>query len=147
MSKVQDNRGGWLILRDQEGAYRGGVATFLPRATDPEVAEVLAAGWGLKLATELGVQKIQLELDSKGVVSMLNDRSKNLSALGPYIEEIKEMLRYKQEYKVIWTRRTANLAAHVLGKEGVSNDLEIVWPDMPPECILHIIANEIPDVI
>ena len=121
-----------MILRDHEGAYRGGAATFLPAATDP------AARWGIKLATELGVQKIQLELDSKGVVSMLNDRSKNLSALGPYIEETKGMLRYKQEYKVIWTRRTANLAAHVLAKVGVSNDLEIVCENLMVKKIVNV---------
>ena len=57
------------------------------------------------------------------------------------------MLRSTQEYKVIWTRHTANLAANVLAREGVSNDLEIVWPDVPPECILHIVGNEIPDVV
>ena len=63
-----------------------------------------------------------------------------LSALGPFIEEIKEMLRSTQEYKVTWARRTANLAAHVLAKVEVSNDLEMVWPDVPPDCILHFVA-------
>ena len=52
VSKVQDKGGGGVILRDHEGAYRGGAATFFPSATDPQVAEVLAARRGVKLATE-----------------------------------------------------------------------------------------------
>ena len=43
--------------------------------------------------------------------------------------------------------RTANLAAHVLAKVEVSNDLEMVWPDVPPDCILDFIANDIPNVV
>lgn len=88
-SKRQDKGGGGVILRDHEGAYRGGATLFFPGITDPEVSQVLAARRAVQLASELGVQKIQLELDSKGVVSMLNDRNKNLSVTGPYIEEIK----------------------------------------------------------
>ena len=78
---------------------------------------------------------------------MLNDWSKNLSALGPFIEEIKDMLRSTQEYKVTGARRTANLATHILAKVGVSNDLEMVWSDVPPDCILHIVTNDIPNIV
>lgn len=136
-----------MILRDHDGAFRGGAVTFFPGISDPEISEVLAARRALQLPLELGIQKIHLELDSKGVVSMLKDKSKNLSALGPYVEEVKEMFQTRRDYRITWARRTANSAAHVLAREGVSNEMSMVWAEVPPDCILHIVADEIPDVV
>lgn len=113
MSKAQDNGGGGVILTDHAGAFRGGAAVFFPGVTDPEFSEVLATRRPMQMAQELNVQKVHLELDSKGVVAMLNDKTKNLSAAGPYIEEIKEMLGSKLNSRVSWVRRSANAAARL----------------------------------
>ena len=78
---------------------------------------------------------------------MLNNSSNDLSAMGPIIDEVKEMLRTRQEYKVSWVKRTANDAAHILAKEGISMEMNKVWLDGPPECILLIVAEEIPGVV
>lgn len=111
-SKLQVNGGGGVVLRDHDGAYRGGACTFLPGTSDPELLEVLASRQAVKLAIQQNVDKIHLELDSKGVVAMINDRRKNLSAVGPLVEEVKELLQTRQGYKVSWARRSANEAAH-----------------------------------
>ena len=63
------------------------------------IGEVLACRWAVQLAVELNIQKVHLELDSKGMVATMND-NKNLSAVGPLVEEVKELLRTPQEAKV-----------------------------------------------
>ena len=44
----------------------------------------------------------------------------------------------------IWVRRTANSAAHLLDKESVLNNSCKIWLHEPPDCILQVIAAEIP---
>lgn len=80
-------------------------------------------------------------------MAMINDKSKNLSAVGPLVEEVKELLRTRQDYKVGWARRTANEAAHRLAKEGGSIEMIKEWLDMPPDCILQVVAEEIPGFV
>lgn len=80
------------------------------------------------------------------VASMLNDQQKNMSAIGPIVEEVKRQLRTREEWKVGWTRRGANGAAHAMAREGIANELCKVWLQVPPECILHVVATEIPEL-
>lgn len=78
---------------------------------------------------------------------MLNSSEKNLSAVGPTIEEIKGMLRSFQQVKVSWVSRSANSAADRLAKVGMGDELCKVWFSVPPECILAIVSDEIPSYV
>lgn len=133
------------MLRDHEGAFRGGACQFFPDSSDPELMEIRACEMGVKLAVERQVQRVHVELDSVAVVSMLNDQTKNLSTAGPIIERIKELLRSTREFKVSWARRSANGVAHLLAKVSwVSHELSRVWPHEPPDCILQFVSDDIP---
>ena len=125
-----------MDLRDHVGAFSGGACAFLPSTSDPRLLEVMASRPVMQLAIQHGFQKVHLEHESKEVVAMLNGSSKNLPSVGPLIDEVKEMLRTRQEYKVSWVKRTANDAAHILAKEGVSMEMNKVCLDGPPDCIL-----------
>lgn len=144
-SKSGDDAGGGVVFRDHHGAFRRSACYFFPSISNPETAELLACRRAAHEAVELGVQKVQLELDCKSVVAMLNGSGKNLSAAGPVVEEIKELLRSREASKVTWVSRTANTAAHRLAREGVCNKSCRVWTSSPPDCILRVISEEIPD--
>jgi hypothetical protein len=131
-----------MLVHLEEGRVHSSQASLTP-----EHPEVLASRQAVQLAIHQGFQKVHLELDSKEVLAMLKDNSKNLSAVGPLVDEVKELLRSRQEYKVSWARRTANSAAHRLAKEGVSIEMNKVWLDEPPDCILQIVADEIPGFV
>ena len=60
----------------------------------------------VQFAVEMGVTKIVVELDSKSVASMIGYSTKNLSAVGPVIEDIKEMLKSFENHKIKWARTT-----------------------------------------
>lgn len=76
---------------------------------------------------------------------MINSACKNLSVAGPIVEDIKCLMQGWQGCKVSWRRRTANRAAHILAKLAVSEQVSQEWRAVPPECILHVIAAEIPN--
>ena len=99
-TKLRTRGGGGVVLRDHGGAFRGGARAFLPSTSDPQLLELMASRQAMQLAIQQGFQKVHLELDSKEVVAMLNGSSKNLPAVGPLIDEVKEMLRTRQECKV-----------------------------------------------
>lgn len=65
---------------------------------------------------------LHIEMDSKEIVGKLKSKERDMSTLGPMIEEVKQMLETRQRWKVTWVRRTANSAAHGLAKEGVLNN-------------------------
>lgn len=135
--------GGGAVIRDHNGAFRAAVCHHFPNIDDPEAVEILACRRALEVATELHEERVHVELDSQGLVQMLNQAMKNMSVTGPWVEEIKTMLRSFSEFKVSWVRRSANVAAHKLAKVGVGDELCNVWLRAPPDFVLDVISDEI----
>lgn len=134
-----------MVLHDHNGVFQVGASVGYESISDPEIAEILACRSGVQLAKERNVPKLHIciELDAKGLVTVLNQAGKNLSANGPLIEDLKERIREFQEAKVSWIHRSANNAAHSLAKEGLCVESRVIWDNAPPDCILQTIASEI----
>lgn len=126
VSRHNDKGGGGVVLRDHQGAYIVGACQLYPHISDPEAVEVLACRKAIQMALERQIPRVHVELDSKSVVQMINQTTRNLSAVGPWIQEIKEMLNSFAEYKVSWVRRTGNKAAHKLARVGVGDEISRV---------------------
>ncbi|XP_020200268.1 uncharacterized protein [Aegilops tauschii subsp. strangulata] len=144
MSKHMGKGGLGVILRDHAGAFRAASCHVILTATDPGMVELLACKKAIELARRVGVGKLHLECDSAGVLSMLNNQEKNLSAAGPTVEDVKLRLKEFDECRVSWVSRSANAAADRLAKVGMGDELNSVWLSSPPDCILHIVSDEIP---
>ena len=108
---------------------------------DPEHAELLACRHGVQLAIEVGARRIVLETDNLGVKQTLSSTELARSRYGPLIEEIKELLDSRDEFRVCWARRSANRAAHNLARDGCLNKLCKTWFSIPP-CIHDIVVAE-----
>ncbi|XP_020181501.1 uncharacterized protein [Aegilops tauschii subsp. strangulata] len=103
-SRTDDKGGGGVVLRDHHGAFRGGAAICFPGAGHPQFSKILAVKSAVQMAISMDVQRLHVELDSQEVVAMLQGEGRNLSTFGPVVEEIKEMLRMRQEFKITWVR-------------------------------------------
>jgi hypothetical protein len=84
-----------------------------------------------------------LETDSSSVVSKLNNEMKDMSMLGPLVEDIKRELREMVDYKVKWARPTANRVAHVLAKEGCGLEICKTWFIIFPDCIGNLLTQDV----
>ena len=133
-----------FIFRDEGGAFRGVASFFLPDCPKAETAEILACRKAVQLAIQRGIQKLHLETDSQGVARMIGEEGRNLSPVGQMIEEVKNMIRTREEFKLTWVRRSANGAAHILAKLGVNSRTSVFWDFDPPVCILSTVSDEIP---
>lgn len=65
------------------------------------------------------IQRAHLELDSRALVVKINHPDRNLSAVGPWVQDIKTMLNSFDEFKVSWICRSGNMAAHKLARVSV----------------------------
>ena len=73
--------------------------------------------------------------------------ARNLFAVGPWVQDIKEMLNSLMDFKVSWVRRSGNVAAHKLVKVGVGEERCETWLALPPDFILDVISDDIPDFV
>jgi hypothetical protein len=132
-----------VSLCDHTGRFIAGACQFFPAAVDPEGAEALACKRALQLAKELGCQRLVLETDNANVAAKLNEETRDLSALGPIIEEVKTMLRDIMFYEVKAVRRTGNLVAHKLAREGCMNKCTQTWFSEAPDCIKSALSADV----
>lgn len=126
--------------------FEGVRASFFPDTSCPELVGIRSCRRAIQLAIKMDAKKLEIEMDHKVVVGMLNDPKRNLSTVGPLIEEIKTLLKSRKDVDVRWARRFANGVVHTLAKEGCSNEIFKVWFNVPSDCILHTVSSEIPDV-
>lgn len=143
-SKNRDKGGAGIVLRDQYGAFRAAACHSYSHASCSEKMKVLACKRAIQVAMEINVHRLHLELDNVGMVAAINSQARDLSALGPCVHEIKDMLHNFLEVRVTWVSRDANSAADKLAKVGLGDDLCKVWFSVPPDCILATISDEIP---
>ena len=117
-SKVGSKGGAGVVFRNHEGAFLGGACHVLPGCPDPAASELHACRRVVQLADEFNANRLHIETDSKEIASKLRNREKDLSVLGPLVEEVKMMLQAREQWKITWVRRSANGAAHALAREG-----------------------------
>src|SRR4051812_21065176 len=104
---------------------------FFQAVACPENVELLACKNVVQDAASRGVQRIHIELDCQRAVQMINDPGRNLSSVGPIVQEIKKLLLPFELSKDCWVRRSANVAAHSLAKFALSSRSCFGWYDMP----------------
>ena len=124
--------------------FLGGACRALSQCIEPARVELYACRRAVKLADELNVQNLRVEMDYREIVCKLQCKEKDLSLPGPVIEEVKQMMESRDRWKITWFRRSANNVPHLLARERVANNLCKVWPHEPPDCILQVVSDEIP---
>jgi ribonuclease HI len=108
---------------------------------DASTAEAIAAKMTITKCKEMGFLKIHFEGDAKVVIDAVLSEEDDWSRKGTVIEDIKEELRTVPQWKMTFTRREGNKAAHVLAQCAVQQDMDNDWVD-PPDCIRDVLLLE-----
>jgi hypothetical protein len=87
---------------------------------------------------------VVLETDSSGVATKLGKEERYRCFYGSLVEEIKLLLKGFEDASVCVVRRTPNVVAHVLAKEGRENKVSSFWLDIP---LASIVKNLVLDVL
>ncbi|XP_073363200.1 uncharacterized protein [Aegilops tauschii subsp. strangulata] len=87
-SRTGQDGGGGVVFREEDSAFRGAAAFFLPKIPTAEATELMACKRAVQMALQRDIPKLHLETDCLAVARMLNEQERNLSSVGIMVEEI-----------------------------------------------------------
>ena len=109
-------RGGGIIRNSQGAWVRGYARSF--GFTSSIIAELWALRDGLKLADHMGIRQLEVELDAKVIVGLLNSNKNPNSAYAPLLFDCRYLLGKLPQVRVPHVFREANKCADWLAKWG-----------------------------
>ncbi|XP_038695403.1 uncharacterized protein LOC119992679 [Tripterygium wilfordii] len=140
---TQTNRTGMgIVFRDEYGDILASCALVRSTILEPTLAEALACLQAVKLSAELGFTELIFEGDSAVIVNAINGSVPTRAVWSKVIEEIKRLLGYFMSWKVVFVRRTANLAAHSMAKHALLVQDAQVWIEEVPSSVVNIVYAE-----
>ena len=130
------------IIRDHLGAMIRSQALWYEHAMDPLVLEAKALRDGVQLACNLGLQKVQLETDSLGLVNLWNGTGQNRSIISAICQEVKELIRSFTSFSLSYVSKLANQAAHVCAKQASESRRRYLWVNYNPLFLARILSKD-----
>ena len=130
-----------IVVRDHSGKCILACCDKFPNVTIPEMAEALAVRCALSFARDEGLDNFIYATDCLSVVQRVCSPTKDRSACGAVIEDIKRLLSSFLSSSVIHVYRSQNVAAHVLA-HSVESSSSSMWRGVPPECIRDAICKD-----
>jgi hypothetical protein len=88
---------------------------------------------GLELAVENGYDRVVLEVDCRGLKSLLVDRACERSSIDGICSDITELGRSFSDFRVEWMCRDANSVAHHCARMVTATERSQFWLDYFPE--------------
>ena len=122
--------GGGGVIRDNAGNWIRGFARYIGYTTSI-IAEFWALRDGLNLAIQLGVQNLEVELDAKVIVDLINSRHSSNTAYSSLLFDCRLLLEMIPHTKVKHVFREANKCADTLARKGCHAHEEFVIFDGP----------------
>ena len=129
------------LIRSHTGTWMGG---FLANLGSCSVlaAECWGVIHGLRLAWELGIRSVILEVDNSCVVNIIQGQTSCPLQSLSLIHEIKSLLNKDWMVQVAHIYREANYCADYLANVAIQSSLGCVYLDRPPSGIQNLLFND-----
>ena len=126
--------GGGGLIRDSAGFWVKGFSRSLGTGTSM-LAECWALRDGLFLAIQLGIRNLEVELDAKVVVDLINSNSQTNAAYTTLLVDCRLLLSQIPHAKVSHVFQEANRSADALARNGSTMEEEFCIFDLAPNFI------------
>lgn len=136
-----------VVIRNHLGQVQAAAARWLDVVPDALTAEATAAKMGLELAVENGYDRVVLEVDCRGLQTLLEDRSSVRSVIGGICFDIIELGRSFVDFKVQWVCREANLVADCCASMVSATERSLFWLDYVPDWLLGLATADYTRVV
>ena len=123
--------GGGGLIRDSEGRWLKGFSRAIGHTTSV-VAELWAVRDGLNLAIQLGISCLEVELDAKIVVELLENNDSTNFKFSPVLHDCRYLLTRFTQVRVAHVYREVNRCADFLAKHGCCLRVDFAMYDTPP---------------
>jgi ribonuclease HI len=131
-----------MCIRDSHGNFIKASIKWYDGVPPPSEAEAMGLKDAILWLGQLGLSKVQIELDCKLVVESILDRTNSQSEFGTIINMCRSLLQQFSNFEISFVRRQANYVAHGLARESKLYTRHHVF-DSIPSCINSILLNEI----
>ncbi|KAL4348699.1 hypothetical protein GQ457_17G008430 [Hibiscus cannabinus] len=133
-----------VIARDSSGAVLGGFAKPIPVQGPASTVEVAALFAGLEFAVANAWPSALIESDAAVLVNKLHRPTADLSLLGGMLAPSRALLAANAaRFRVGFTPRLANIAAHTLASWACHNNDVITFSSVCPEFISRIVLDDL----
>ena len=122
-----------VVIRNERGEIMGGLSKKFMLPLGGLEAEAKAVEDGVVLAWDLRLKDIIIESDALLVTNYLGKQSVMLSSIRKVVEGILEGLRKFNAWDVNHTRKSGNIAAHIMARQAKFLNVCNIWvEDTPP---------------
>ncbi|KAK5793603.1 hypothetical protein PVK06_034755 [Gossypium arboreum] len=125
------------------GQIMGACTYPIVNIEDVFVADARACEQAIRFAFDLRFRCVQIEGDSLTIVKQVNSCTVDRSTLRPIVEDIKGRLRFFDRINFLNAIREANVAAHVLAREGPWFSEERCWVKKAPKMVERMVAVDL----
>ena len=132
--------GGGGVIRDSAGKWVRGFARSIGSTTSI-IAEFWALRDGLQLAIQLGVQYLEVELDAKVVLDVINSRNSPNAAYSSLLFDCRLLLEKIPHITVKHVFREANRSANALARIGCNLQEDLVFFYYPPSEVVATLVS------
>jgi ribonuclease HI len=141
-----DKKKGWLgygaVARDEKGVVMAAQCRTIKGNLEVTLAEAGALLMAIQLCQRLGFHTVLFESDSQIVVEGINCKNIDWSSKGLMLGDIQEALQGIHSWRLSFTHREGNKAAHLLAKLATMVESEKIWINKVPNCIRDIVLIE-----
>jgi hypothetical protein len=120
----------------------GAGARWFDGVSDALTAEALAVREGLELAVELGLERVELEIDCQGLAALLKEPSSTRSCIGGLCFDIAELSKSFSGFRIKWVPRDSNVVAHFCAATVSATDRCYFWLDSIPAWLAELAAKD-----
>ncbi|KAL8531537.1 hypothetical protein ACS0TY_008219 [Phlomoides rotata] len=123
--------GAVIFVRDEEGEFVLGRTLTRQGLLSVDEGEAWALLQTLTWLSDLGFEKVELEVDSSNLNNALKKMDIDFSVFGDYVTACKGVLSQHPHFSVRWVYRNANLLAHSLARASWNYDSPYIWVEPP----------------
>ena len=123
--------GGGGLIRNSDGVWIRGYSRSIGYTTSV-MTELWALRDGLTLAIQLGIRNLEVKLDAKVIVEMLNNADSSNKKFSPLLLSCRSLMTSLSHIRVAHVFREANRCADYLAKNGCYMREDFVILMFPP---------------
>lgn len=108
-----------MVARNTNGSVLASKAIIHTNVSNTFAAEALACTEAIKIGLDLGLNRVLMEDDSLTVIKKCQNKNKDKSEIGPFIQNIQALSQLYALIKFQYTKRIGNNLADKIEKESL----------------------------
>lgn len=130
------------IIQDEAGDFTAAIVTGAEGAKSVLELEARVVLEGIKLVTEMGIDRVVVESDSQLLMQYLSSSTPPISNIGSVLSDIKKISLQFRAILYSFVSKETNKVAHRLAKFGVSLNSPRRWLEYAPSFIVDVIVED-----